>query len=146
MGIKKLGKAVIDLDEELWCSEKGNEKFLMNRRLIDARPDIKALKGHYAKSLNQDRKLTVGREQKRDKLIKTRTDYRRELRENLAKIYEEIFQSSFNSPLQLRRHRDFDHNSDWRYCLYKGRIYQFDRPGYSDEEMIEQINAVEVSR
>ena len=68
-----------------------------------------------------------------------REDYERDLSECLKKVYEEIWTESFTYPILLWRDKDFDHKIDWRYALYKGYIYKFDHPGYSDEEMIRQI-------
>lgn len=137
MSVKKIGPAKINLKEELWVTPNGGE-FLNSRRLVDQRPDVKAVKARHKKFIQVD---TPSRRKpnKREAYFQALEAYQKDLRECLGKVYTEIFEESFSYPILLNRHRDFDHKSDWRYCLFEGVVYQFDRPAYSDEEMIQQI-------
>ena len=135
---KKLGKAKIDLDDELWLAEGRREKFHFNRRLVDTRPDVKAVKAKYVKFVTASTP-SMRKPRKREAHFQIRDEYKKELHECLTKAYDEILAESFDFPVKLRGYKDFDHKSDWRYCLYKGQIYQFDQAGYSDEEMVSQI-------
>ena len=141
---KRLGKAQINLDEELWSVEGRLGKFHLNRRLVDTRPEVKAVKSKYAKFVTGNTP-SERRPTRREEHFRMRKDYQRELHECLTKVYEEILQESFTYPILLRRDKDFDHKSDWRYCIYKGLIYQFDRAGYSDEEMMSRILKLEAA-
>jgi hypothetical protein len=135
---KKLGKAKIDLNDELWLVEGRTEKFHFNRRLVDTRSDVKGVKSKYAKFI-QVNTPSMRKPNRREEHFKVRDDYKRDLSECLKHVYEEMLAESFTYPILLRRDKDFDHKIDWRYCLYQGYIYQFDHSGYSDEEMINQI-------
>lgn len=135
---KKLGKAKIDLDDELWLVEGRTEKFHFNRRLVDTRPDVKAVKAKYVKFVTANTP-SMRKPRKREAHFQIRDEYKKELHECLVKVYEEMLVESFTYPILLRRDKDFDHKIDWRYCLYQGYIYQFDHSGYSDEEMVSQI-------
>ena len=137
---KKLGKAKIDLEYELWFAEGRTDKFHFNRRLVDTRPDVKAVKAKYTKYITRNTP-SMKRPVKREEHFKVKEDYERELRECLKRVFEEMLTESFTYPILLRRDKDYDHKIDWRYCLYQGYIYQFDHSGYSDEEMIRQIQA-----
>lgn len=132
-----MGPAKMDIKNELWVIPKG-EKFLNNRRLVDMHPDVKAVKSRHKKSIQVD---TPSRRKplKRENYYKGLEAYQKDLGECLKNVYAEILQESFSSPIPLNRYRDFDHKYDWRYCLFEGIVYQFDRPGYSDEEKVEQI-------
>lgn len=137
---KKLGKAKIDLESELWFAEGRPDQYHFNRRLVDTRSDVKAVKSKYAKFV-QSNTPSMRKPVQREEHFRMRDDYRRELHDCLVKVYGELLTESMTYPILLRRTRDFDHQSDWRYCIYQGYIYQFDKAGYSDEEMIDRIRA-----
>ena len=138
MRVKKLGKAQIELTDELWFVEGKHDKYHMNRRLVDTRTDVKSFKAQYVKLIRKN-VPHMRQHEAREKHFKTRAEYREGLKGLLTRVYEEIKEESFTYPILLRRARDFDHRSDWRYCIYQGEIYQFDRGGYSSEEMVEFI-------
>ena len=139
---KKLGKAKIDLEDELWQPEGRTQKFHFNRRLVDTRSDVKAVKAKYTKFITRNTP-SMKRPVKREEHFKIREDYQRELEECLKQVYQEMLAESFTYPILLRRDKDYDHKIDWRYCLYQGYIYQFDHSGYSDEEMVSRILQLE---
>lgn len=141
MSAHKLGKAFIDLEQELWGVTGKSELFLMNRREIDLRPEIKAL-NRKARALGR---VTPSRRKidKREEHFKVWEAFKKEQKACLSAIYNEILRNSFEEPLPLRKHRDFDHLLDWRYCLYQGIIYRFDKQGLSIEKMLEEIIALE---
>lgn len=145
MSVKKIGKAVFDIETEAWEIAGGGDQFLVNRRLIDSRKDVKAVKSQYMKPLHKN---TPSRRQheKREEYFHALEECRLKMREVLAGAYAEIMEDSFQFPVMLRRQKDYDHHLEWRYCLFEGVIYHFDRIGYSDEEMIRQIRALEASK
>ena len=114
----------------------------MDRRLVDTRPDVKSFKAKYAKWIRKNTPH-MRRREAREEHFRVRGEYRKGLQELLTKVYDEIREESFSDPILLRRAKDFDHRSDWRCCLYKGEIYQFDKASYSSGEMIELIAEVE---
>lgn len=140
MIIKKIGKAKADLETGLWVLENKSERFEMNQRIIDSRRDVKIVRGAYLKQASRyipsTRRPTL-----RAEYMAERSKLKGELDKLLAQVYVETLEDSQTCPIPLRKDRDSDHNGDWRYCLYQGMIYQFDRPGYTEDEMIEQINA-----
>ena len=138
MVVKELGKAGLNLSDELWFVEGGKEKFRMNRRLVDTRPDVKSLKARYVKAIRKNTP-SIRQRERREEFFNVREEYKQKLNELLAKVYEEIKEESCTYPLPLRRDKDFDHRGDWRYCLYEGRIYEFNRAGYSTDEMKDLI-------
>lgn len=139
MSVKCLGRGRIDLDKELWFPEgKTNLRFHMNRRRIDLKPEMKALRKH-AEKVNHGLQLIRRRPHKRQAYLKARDEFKLKFRRQLETIYREIWEESFSTPVLLRRARDYDHGSDWRYCLYQGNIYEFDKPDYSSEEMVSEI-------
>lgn len=142
MRVKKLGKAAIELTDELWFVEGRTDKYHMNRRLVDTRADVKSYKARYAKMIRKNTPHMRQR-QEREEYFKIRDEYRTGLKDLLTKIYQEIKEDSFASPIPLRRAKDFDHLIDWRCCLYRGEIYEFDRGGYSSTEMAELISEFE---
>lgn len=142
MSAKKIGKAVFDFETELWIAERKGQKFHMNRRFIDSRPEVKRFQKDYSKALSMDTP-SLKQPEKRKAYFAERDKLRKEWREHLLRISEELIQESHGSPILLRLDRDFGHAIDWRYCLYKGVIYSFDRPGLSDEKMVEQIEKLE---
>ncbi len=144
MTVKKIGKGKADPETGLWGAEQKSERFMMNQRLVDRRPDVKTLKTAYSRHAGK-KPPPMRRPQEREEHLRHRKDLKTELQKLLAQVYAEILEESFSYPLPLRKDRDTDHKSDWRYCLYQGIIYQFDRPGYRDEEMIRQISALQTS-
>ena len=139
MNVKKIGRAKADIETGLWGVEQKSEKFMMNQRLVDLRPDVKAMKMVYARHAGK-KPPTKRRVNEREAHHQQRKDLKAGLRELLAKVYAEILKESFTYPVPLRKNKDEDHRSDWRYCLYQGVIYQFDRPDYPGDEMIRQIS------
>ena len=142
--MKKIGKAKINLETEFWTVENHRHSYSMNRRVVECKPDVKKFLAKYRKVTNVKRP-TRREPVKREEYFKAREESQKHLRLFWGRIYQEIFKESFEFPIQLRKEHDFDHNSDWRYCLYKGIIYQFDKPGLSDYEMIRQIELLENS-
>lgn len=141
MSAHRLGKAFIDSEKELWGIVGKSELFLMNRREIDLRPEVKAL-NRKARTLGR---VTPSRRKidKREEHFKVWEAFQKEKKACLATIYNEILQRSFEAPILLRKYRDFDHLLDWRYCLYKGMIYRFDTQGLRTEAMREEIEKLE---
>lgn len=140
--MKKLGKAKIDLESGLWYVENKPEHFHMNRRLVDTRPDVKKFMSKFKKAINAKRpskRQPIQREQ----FFKERNESRRQLNLFWARVYQEILDETYTYPLPLRLDHDFDHKSDWRYGIYQGVIYFFDKPDLSDEAMIREIQAFE---
>ncbi len=138
MTVKKIGKAKADLEQGLWSVEAKSEQFIMNPRRVDTRSDVKALKSSYSRHAGKI-PPSMRRPKERDEHFKQQKDLKAELKKLLAGVYAEILKESFSSPILLRKDKDYDHKIDWRYCLYQGMIYQFDRPGYPEDEMIQQI-------
>jgi hypothetical protein len=146
MSVKKIGKAVLDVKNEVWRLEGGKEgSFLINRRLVDTRPELKQAKSSRDKMLECE---TPSRRQpnKRKAYFEALEAYQKNQVDALTIIYKDIEVESRSCPVLLRREKDYDHHIDWRYCLYQGVVYQFDRPGYSDEEMLQQIEALEARK
>jgi hypothetical protein len=139
MNVKKIGKAKANPVTGLWEVEAKPVRFLMNQRLVEMRPEMKSLRSLYSRHASK-KPPSKRRPQERDEHFQEQKRLQSEIKKLLHEIYEEILQGSFEDPVLLRADRDFDHKSDWRYCLYQGIIYQFDRPDYGDEEMIRQIN------
>ena len=144
MTAKKLGKAKIDLKKELWRLVEKEGAFLFNRRLVDTRPEVKEVRATLGKAI-QKSTPPVRKYEKREQYVTANKEYRKQMNEVLTRIYQEMLEDSHTTPIKLRRDRDYDHKSDWRYCLYKGFVYQFDKPGYSNDEMIRQIEMLEAS-
>ena len=136
MIVKKIGKAQADPEAGFWVVEMKPERFSMNQRLVDSRPDVKAMKSAHSKLA---RKKSPSREDLREEHIQQKKSMKLQLQNLLKEVYEEILKESFSSPILLRKDKDYDHKGDWRYCLYQGIIYQFDRPDYPDHEMIRKI-------
>ena len=138
MTAKKLGKAKIDLEKELWQLVEKKGAFLFNRRLVDTRPEIKEVRAKFGKAI-QKSTPPVRKYEKREEYVTANKEYRKQMTDVLTKIYQEMLEDSHTTPIKLRRDRDYDHKGDWRYCLYRGIVYQFDRPGYTENEMLNQI-------
>ncbi|MBI3317514.1 MAG: hypothetical protein HYZ85_05895, partial [Candidatus Omnitrophica bacterium] len=137
MTAKKIGEAKAFVETGMWGVEKKPERFLMNERLVNLRPDVKAMKNAYSKHIHTKPPSQTRRTERAEYDQESR-NLKAEQNKLLACVYAEILTQSFSYPIPLRKDRDADHRSDWRYCLYQGVIYQFDRPGYSDDEMIQQ--------
>lgn len=140
--MKKLGKAKINLEKGLWYVESKPEHFHMNRRIVDTRPDVKKFMSRFRKELDAKRP-SKRQPVMREKYFKERTELRRQHDLFWTRIYKEVLEDSFTYPLPLRLDHDFDHKSDWRYGMYQGIIYFFDKPDLSDEAMIREINLFE---
>ena len=145
MLLKSLGKASMDVETELWSGLFSKETFLMNPRLVDTRADIKDLRKKY-KKIAQTRTPPFRKQEDRKKYYSDRQKSLHELHEGIKKVYDEILQDSFQFPIPLRLSQGYSHRSDWRYCIFKSIVYQFDRPGYTDDEMIHQIRAWETQK
>ena len=141
MSAKKLGKAKIDLEKEMWIIENKEGAYLFNRRLVDTRPEIKAVRSTFGKEVQKDTPAKRKYE-KREAYDTTVKEYRKQMLGALTFIYSEMLEDSHQAPIPLRRDRDYDHKGDWRYCLYQGFIYKFDHPGLSEDEMLKQIQAL----
>ncbi len=140
--MKKIGKAKINLEEELWATENGTAQFENNRRLVDLRPDVKKFVSKYKKLINGKRP-SRGQPLEREAFFKACDEAKRQWGIFFSKIYREILEESQTSPIPLHKAHDYDHTGQWRYCLYHGMIYQFDQPNLSDETMVQQIEAYE---
>lgn len=140
MTVKKIGKGKALPELGLWGVEQRSERFVMSQRLVDRRPDVKALKTTYSRHASRTAP-SKRRLKEREAHHQHRKDLRTELDELVAKVYSDILKESFSEPIPLRKERDSEHGGDLRYCLYEGIIYRFDRPGYLSDEMIRQINA-----
>ena len=114
----------------------------MNQRLVDLRPDVKAMKIAYSRRAGK-RPPSKRSASERKAHHQQQKDLKAGFQELLAKVYAEIIEGSFTYPVPLRKDKDTDHRSDWRYCLYQGIIYQFDRAGYLEDEMIQQISSLQ---
>ncbi|GEM_PF-4629011 len=139
MTVKKMGKGKADPETGLWGVEAASDRFTMNQRRVDTRPDVKRLKSAYSRHAGK-RTPSTRRPKLHEEHVQQQKNLKTELKKLLAQVYREILQESFTDPIPLRKDRDYDHKSDWRYCLYQGIIYQFDRPGYGGDEMIQQIS------
>lgn len=140
--MKKIGKARIDLEKELWTTENESAYFQNNRRLVDLRPDVKKFVAKYKRLINGKRP-SRGQPLEREAFFKACDEAKRQRGIFFARIYREILEESEISPIPLSKHHDFDHTGQWRYGLYRGMIYQFDKPNLSEEEMVQQIEACE---
>ncbi len=142
MAVKKIGKGKAFPEMGQWGVEQKPDRFTMNQRIVERRPEVKALKMIYSKhaSLKPPAKRRV---KEREAHHQHRKDLKIELDGLLAKVYAEILKESFSDPIPLRKAHDVEHGSDLRYCLYEGIIYRFDRPDYRSGEMIRQISALQ---
>lgn len=138
MRIKKLGEAKIDVPEELWFIEGKKERYINDRRLIDRRSDLKNLKSLYAKAIQMN---TPSRTKplKREAYFQARDEYQHELKETMNLAFQEILESSNELPILLQKYKDYDHPRQWRYCLFRGIIFELDKPNYSMEEIHEGL-------
>ncbi len=145
MNVKRIGRAEIDLENELWCVEGRAEKFHMNLRYISAKPEVKAARAAYTKLASKDRP-PMRKPNKRADFLKEVSLSRILLDEVLRDAFEAVRKDSYENPLKLWKDKDFGRKMDWRFCLYKGVIYQFDHQNYPDERMIGFITTLEASR
>lgn len=141
MTVKKIGKGKAFPEMGLWGVEQKSERFMMSQRLVDKRPDVKAMKMIYSKHASKNAP-NKRRAKEREAHHQHRKDLKAELNGLLMKVYAEILKESFSDPIPLRKAGDIEHGRDLRYGLYQGIIYQFDRPGYLTDEMARQINAL----
>ena len=142
MAVKKIGKAKVDPETGLWGVEtKPGLFFIMKQRLVEKRSDIKTSRAAYSK-FSGKKPPSRRNPQKREAHFQQQKDLKAEGQKFLMLAYAEILKESFTDPVPLRKDRDTDHKSDWRYCLYQGIIYQFDRPGYRDERMVQEIQSL----
>ena len=148
MSVKKMGKAIKILPDRFvllalwWGIAGGKDFFCYDRRLLEERVEIKALKKKEPRHGNY-----------RDpQYKKERSEYYENLREVMGGIYEATNMESLTKPIRLRlRKKDLGFLGGERvyeygvelYCLYKDCIYKFDRPGYSDDEIVFQIMELE---
>ena len=142
MSVKKIGRAEINLEEELWIVRGRGEKFHMNLRLVSANPAVKTTRSVYTKLSGKGRP-PLRKPNKRLEHLKVVGEAKKEREKALAEAYEDVRQQSYSYPILLWKDRDFGRKMEWRCCIYKGVIYQFDKPIYSDEEMLAQIDALE---
>jgi hypothetical protein len=143
MKVKKIGKAVLDLDKEMWrAAGVSPERYMINRRLVDTAPEVKAARHVYSKASSRHTP-TKRRADKRQAYMDEVKALRSAYEAAIKNAFEEIRKESFNFPIPLRLDKDYDHKSDWRYCMYEGVIYLFDRAGYDDEQMIGLIRNLE---
>ncbi|MBI3307668.1 MAG: hypothetical protein HYZ84_07680 [Candidatus Omnitrophica bacterium] len=138
MKAKKIGKAKAHPEKGMWGISEGTQWFIMNQRLVELRPDMKEAKAEYSRHVHT-KPPSKKRQQERAEYQEQQNELKKQIAELVVQIYAEILKESFSYPVPLRKDRDADHWSDWRYCLYQGIIYQFDRPNYTDEEMLERI-------
>lgn len=139
MAVKKIGKGKADPETGLWSVEAKSERFIMNQRLVEGRSDVKALKYAYSRHAGRNPPSTRFPKE-HEAYLQKRKNLKNELKKLLTQVYIEILEESFSCPIPLRKDKDYDHKSDWRYCLYQGIIYQFDRPDCRGDEMIQQIS------
>lgn len=137
MIVRRFGKATWDSEKEMWKSQRG-ERFIINRRLVDTQPEVKAARTRYSKSSSRNTP-SIRRPDSRKEYLDEVSGLRREYEEALRKAFEEVRKDSFRFPIPLRLDRDYDHTRDYRYCMYEGMIYELDGTGYSDEEIIKLI-------
>ena len=138
--VKKIGRSKALPELGLWAVEQKSDRFMMSQRLVDKRPEVKAMKMIYSKHASKSAP-NKKRATERNAHHQHRKDLRAELDQLLAKVYAEILKDSFSDAIPLRKSGDVEHGRDLRYCLYHGIIYQFDRPGYGTDEMARQIEA-----
>jgi hypothetical protein len=145
--VKKIGKAKLRVEDELWGVEgrSEKEKYEIDRRLIEKQPEVKVLKSRYTKIATK-RSPSHKKIEKREAYFTERDQTRDELKAGVIKAFEGIREESFNYPIIMRRQPDPDFRGEWRFCLYKGVIYQLDRMGYSLDAIAEQIETYETAR
>ena len=145
MTAKKIGKAVWDPATEMWKVGMGSERFMINRRLVDTNPEVKSIRHVYSRASSKNtpskRKLL-----KREEYLQGVKSLRKEYEAAIKKAFEDIRLQSFEGPVPLRLDKDYDHKGDWRYCLYEGFVYLFNRAGYSEDEMAQQIKNLEIPK
>lgn len=139
--MKKIGKAKADSKLGFWLVDGRPDQFGMNPRLVDLHPEVKALKAVYSK-FAQRKPPGKGDKKERDAYFVKRTQLKAQLEILLVRIYADILEESFSDPIPLYRDKSHTHHrTDWLYGLYKGIIYEFDKPNYTTGEMLEAISA-----
>ena len=142
MSVKKLGRADYDLENDLWQIKGRPEKFHMNLRLVSSKPEVKAARTAYTKLSSKDRP-SLRKPGKRDAFLKEVSLAKALLEQVLRDAVDAVKEDSRQYPIRLRKDKDFGKNMDWRFCLYRGMIYQFDHQEYSDEEIVRKISELE---
>lgn len=138
MIVKRFGKALLDPEKEMWKVAARSERFLINRRLVDTSPEVKATRYVYSKAASRHTP-SVRQPDKRKEFLDEIAVLRRAYQEAIVNAFEEIRKDSFRFPIPLRLDKDYDHTRDARYCMYEGMIFELDKTCYSDEEIIQQI-------
>ncbi|OGW72176.1 MAG: hypothetical protein A2Y02_03620 [Omnitrophica bacterium GWA2_52_12] len=141
MNVKKIGRAVADLENELWSVHGRTEKFHMNLRLISAQKELKNARAVYTKIASKGRP-PLKRPNKRIEYLRVVEIEKKALHAALKNAYAHVMEQSFEYPIPLWKDKDWGKKMEWRYMLYQGVIYGFDRAGYRDEEMISAIQAL----
>ena len=138
MIVRRFGKALFDPDKEMWKVAARGERFLINRRLVDTNPEVKATRHLYSKASSRHTP-SIRKADLRKEHMDEVSGLRREYQEAMRRAFEEVRKDSFQYPIPLRLDRDYDHTRDYRYCMYEGMIFELNSTGYSDEEIIQQI-------
>ena len=139
MIIQKVGKAKPDALNGFWIVETRSMRFQTNPRVVEGRPEVKKVRSRYQKAATKHvpRTRRIGR---REAHFQERDEARAELQKTLKQVYSNILEESFTYPVALKKDKDYAHHGDWRYGLYQGIVYQFDRPDYPGDEMMRQIH------
>lgn len=142
MKVKKIGKAVLDVEKQMWKSGVSPDRYMINLRLVETRPEVKKAYHLYSKASSRHtptKRQIAKRQAYMDEIKPLRQNYE----DAIKNAFEEIRKDSFLFPIPLRLDKDYEHKGDWRYCMYEGVIYLFDRVGLTDAEMIERIKSLE---
>ena len=145
MNVKKIGRAKINLKDELWEAEGRKERFHMNLRLVSSRPEVKAARAAYSKLAGKGRP-PLRKPNKRADFLKSVAEKKQDVEVILESAYDDVLDESKLTPILLWKDKDYGRKMDWRFCIYKGVIYEFDRQGYAEETMLAQIEALEAKR
>lgn len=138
MIVKRFGKALFDPEKEMWKVAARPERFLINRRLVDTSPEVKAARHVYSKAAGRNTP-SVRKADKRKEFLDEIDGLRKAYRNAIKLAFDEVLKDSFKFPIPLRLDRDYDHTRQWIYCMYEGMIFELDKTSYSDEEIIQQI-------
>ena len=138
MIVRRFGKALLDPEKEMWKVAARGERFLINRRLVDTSPNVKATRHVFSKAASRHTP-SVRKPDKRKEFLDEIASLRKAYQEAIVQAFEDIRKESFNYPIPLRLDKDYDHTRQWLYCMYEGMIFELDKTCYSDEEIIQQI-------
>ncbi|MCB9800363.1 MAG: hypothetical protein H6757_06355 [Candidatus Omnitrophica bacterium] len=138
MNLKKLGQAEYDIVKGTWFVPGRKNAYLTNPRLVETQPQVKSARAVYSKFASK-RPPSFKKPTRRKEFEQTRTDYKQVYDEALREAYESVRQESFLYPIPLRKDRDFEYARQWLYCLYENEIYELDKAGYTDEEIVAYI-------